>query len=136
MKYIRFKISTKILNNQFLRFFFVGGFCASLNLLILYVMTGLLNFHYLLSVLVQTIVVNTIGFFLNRCFTFKKNQDKLWKGLLKYHTVMISSFLIVSALMYLLVDIIHVWYLSAFMIVTIIMIAFNFVSHKKWTFNN
>jgi putative flippase GtrA len=135
MKYSRSKILTKPLTNQFLRFLFVGGFCASLNILILYILTGILHFHYLVSVLVQTVAVNTIGFYLNKRFTFKKRKDGFWKGLIKYNSVMISSFLIVSILMYFLVDVLHIWYLSSFVIVTISTIIFNFVFHKKWTFN-
>lgn len=139
MKYIRSHIRSKILDsslrNQFLRFFIVGGFCASLNIIILYVLTDLCKFHYLVSILIQNIVVNSIGFYLNRAFTFKKKEDDLLQGLIKYHIVMISSLVIVSFLMYLFVDIFHIWYMTAFIVITIIMIAYNFISHKKWTFN-
>ncbi|MBD2178016.1 GtrA family protein [Pseudanabaena sp. FACHB-1998] len=139
MKNIRLRIKSKILDrslrNQFLRFFLVGGFCASLNLIILYTLTDLCRFHYLVSILIQNIVVNSIGFYLNRAFTFKNQKDNFLQGLIKYHMVMVSSLLIVSILMYLLVDIFHVWYMTAFIFVTIIMIAYNFISHKKWTFN-
>lgn len=135
MKYIRSKIPAKLLANQFLRFFLVGGFCASLNILGLYILTSILHVHYLISILTQTVLVNAVGFYLNKRFTFKNSKDGFWKGLIKYNSVMISSFLIVSILMYFLVDILHVWYLSAFIFVTIIMIIFNFVSHKKWTFS-
>lgn len=136
MRYLRFKIPAKIQSSQFFRFFFVGGFCASLNIVILYVFTGLLNLHYLISIVIQTIIVNTIGFLLNRRFTFKKSNKKFWKELAKYHYVMLLSFLMVSILMYLFVDVLQIWYLLAFVIVTIIMIVFNFISHKKWTFKD
>ncbi len=139
MKYIRSRIPSKVLDrflrNQFLRFFIVGGFCASLNLIILYVLTDLCKFHYLVSILIQNIVVNSIGFYLNRVFTFKQKEDDLLQGLIKYHIVMISSLVIVSFLMYLFVDIFRIWYMTAFVVVTVIMIAYNFISHKKWTFN-
>ncbi|WP_055074571.1 GtrA family protein [Pseudanabaena sp. 'Roaring Creek'] len=134
MKYLKSKASYVSLENQFLRFFMVGGFCAFLNIVILYILTGILNFHYLLSVLIQTVVVNYIGFYLNRRFTFKKTKGNFWEGLVKYYTVMISSFLMVSSLMYLLVDIFRVWYLYAFILITIMMMIFNFLSHQKWTF--
>ncbi|TYQ30716.1 GtrA family protein [Pseudanabaena sp. UWO310] len=134
MKYLKSKASYVSLENQFLRFFMVGGFCAFLNIVILYILTGILNFHYLLSVLIQTVVVNYIGFYLNRRFTFKRTKGEFWEGLAKYYAVMISSFLMVSSLMYLLVDIFHVWYLYAFVLITIMMMIFNFLSHQKWTF--
>jgi putative flippase GtrA len=134
MKYLRARIPNSLLINQFLRFFFIGGFCASLNILILYILTGILNLHYSFSILIQTLVVNSIGFYLNKKFTFKKNKDSFWREFLKYHTVMFSSFLLVLLLMFLFVDIFHVWYLFSFFIVSVIMISYNFISHKKWTF--
>ena len=136
MRYLRSKVPQKIQSSQFLRFFFVGGFCASLNLLILYIFTGLVGFHYLISLAIQTVVVNTIGFLLNRKFTFKKSGRRFWKELAKYHYVMLSSFLVVSSLMYLFVDIFQIWYMLSFIIVTIVMLIFNFISHKKWTFKD
>lgn len=139
MKHIHSRIKSKVLDrslrNQFLRFFTVGGFCAFLNLIILYILTDLCKFHYLVSILIQNIFVNSIGFYLNRSFTFKKAKDNFLQGLIKYHIVMVSSLIIVSFLMYLFVDIFHIWYMTAFIIVTVIMIAYNFISHKKWTFN-
>ena len=136
MRHLRSKIPARIQSSQFLRFFFVGGFCASLNILILYIFTGLLNFHYLFPLIIQAIVVNTIGFLLNRKFTFQKSEKRFWKELIKYHYVMLSSFLLVSSLMYLFVDIFQIWYMFSFIIVTIIMLVFNFISHKKWTFRD
>jgi putative flippase GtrA len=128
------RIFAQIPAKQFIKFFVVGGFCASLNILIIYILTGIFQLHYLVSIAVQTILVNSIGFYLNKRFTFKQNKNNLWKGLLKYHTVMLSSLIIVSILMYLLVDIFKIWYLFAFVVVTIIMTIVNFFSHKKWTF--
>lgn len=128
------RVLAQIPAKQFIKFFVVGGFCAALNILIIYILTGIFQLHYLVSIAVQTILVNSIGFYLNKRFTFKQNKTNLWKGLLKYHTVMLSSLIIVSILMYLLVDIFKIWYLFAFVIVTIIMTIVNFLSHKKWTF--
>lgn len=47
---------------------------------------------------------------------------------------MASSLLTFSILMYLLVDVMHIWYLSAFILLTIGMTFYNFLSHKRWTF--
>jgi putative flippase GtrA len=129
----KFKIPN-IISNKFLRFSLVGGFCALQNILILYFLTDILKLHYIFSTLAQMIFVNTIGFYLNKRYTFKTKINRLWYELWKYHTVMFSSFLTVLVLMYLLVEVLHTWYLYAFIILTIGMTGCNFLMHKKWTF--
>jgi putative flippase GtrA len=128
------KILQKIKKNQFLRFCLVGGFCASQNILIIYLLTGLFKVHYIFSIFLQTVFVNSIGFYLNSRYTFNGNKNEFWQELFKYHTVMLSSILTVSILMYVLVDILHIWYLYAFITLTIAMTIYNFIAHKKWTF--
>lgn len=136
MKNVRFstKVLPKIKENQFLRFCLVGGFCAFQNILIIYFFTSFLKLHYIISIFIQMLFVNSIGFYLNSRYTFKTKNNNFWQELLKYHTVMISSVLTVSVLMYFLVDILHIWYLYAFIILTIATTLYNFIAHKKWTF--
>lgn len=126
--------ANKILRTQFLRFCLIGAFCAFQNILILYILTSLFHFHYIFSIFLQVLYVNTLGFYLNRRYTFMLQSNQFWQELLKYQTVMISSFFTVSILMYFLVDILHIWYLYAFVILTIGMTLYNFFAHKKWTF--
>jgi putative flippase GtrA len=128
------KVQNLLKNNQFLKFCLVGAFCAFQNILILYILTPLLNLHYIFSIFVQILYVNTLGFYLNRRYTFTLQTNRFWQELFKYHTVMISSFFIVSVLMYILVDFMHIWYLYAFISLTIGMTLYSFFAHKKWTF--
>ncbi|HSA45617.1 MAG TPA: GtrA family protein [Candidatus Competibacteraceae bacterium] len=121
-------------NNELIKFCIVGSFCALQNILILYYLTSILNFHYIFSIFLQMLYVNTLGFYLNRRYTFSVQSSQFWQELFKYHTVMVSSFFTVSILMYLLVEVMHIWYLSAFILLTIGMTIYNFLAHKRWTF--
>lgn len=133
MNNIRLKIDT-ITNSKFFKFLLVGGFCTLQNIVWLYVLTTLLGLHYIVSTIILMITVNTLGFYLNRRFTFKKQGDNFWHELWKYHTVMLSSSVTVLILMYVLVDIVGIWYLYANIIITIGMTLVNFLMHHKWTF--
>ncbi len=133
MKTIKLNIH-HILHNNFFRYSIIGAFCACQNVAILYFLKSILNLHYIFATIIQMIFVNSIGFYLNRRYTFKTEINNFWHELWKYHTVMFSGFLTVLVLMYLFVDILNIWYLYAFIIITIIMTAFNFLMHKKWTF--
>lgn len=123
-----------IFRSKFFRYSIIGAFCACQNIAILYFLKSILNLHYIFATIIQMIFVNSIGFYLNKRYTFKTRINNFWHELWKYHTVMFSGFLTVLVLMYLLVDILGIWYLHAFIIVTIIMTLFNFLMHKKWTF--
>lgn len=121
-------------HNELIKFCIIGSFCALQNILILYCLTSILNVHYIFSIFFQTLYVNSLGFYLNRRYTFSVKNGQFWQELFKYHTVMASSLLTFSILMYLLVDVMHIWYLSAFILLTIGMTFYNFLSHKRWTF--
>ena len=127
---------SKIIKNQLFRFIIIGGFCALQNTFWLYLLTTILGLHYAISTIILTLIVNSLGYYLNRRYTFKlqKKKDNFWQGLLKYHLVMLSSFLIVLFFMYILVELIKIWYLYAHLFITIGMTLYNFVMHKKWTF--
>ena len=122
--------------SQVFKFLLIGGFCTLQNIVWLYFFTTILGFHYIVSTIILMITVNSLGFYLNRRFTFKKQGNNFWQELCKYHTVMISSCLTVLLFMYILVDILHFWYLYANILITVVMTFFNFFLHKKWTFKS
>lgn len=124
----------KILRSKFLRFCLVGGFCALLNLFILYILTTILNWHYILSTIFLMFSVNVLGFYLNKRYTFKTEKKRFWRELWKYQTVMFSSFITILLLMYLLVDVFRIWYIYANIIITVGTTSYNFLMHKNWSF--
>jgi putative flippase GtrA len=121
-------------NSQFIRFAIVGGFCAALNLISLYVLTSLLKINYMLSTLIALIGINFLGFYLNKYYTFETDKSRFWQELWKYYSVMFSSFLLNLFFMYLLVDIFKMWYIYASITITIGFIIYNFLMHKNWSF--
>lgn len=133
MKRINSKIH-KVKSSNFFKFCAIGAFCTFLNLIFLYELTTILKIHYIVATIILMFTVNTLGFYLNRRYTFKSKKKRFWHELWKYHTVMLSSFFTVLALMYLLVDIFHIWYLYANLIITVGMTLFNFLMHKNWSF--
>ncbi|MGK7946886.1 MAG: GtrA family protein [Microcystaceae cyanobacterium] len=127
------KIKT-IINGKIFRFLVIGGFCAGLSLLIMYAFTDLFNLHHLISTVISIIVTNFIGFYLNKYYTFKTKRKLFWREMWKYYSVMISSYLLNLMIMYLLVDIIDIWYLYATMIIIVLLTPYNFLLHKFWSF--
>jgi len=120
---------------RFLRFALVGGFCASLNLLILWFTTSWIGWHYFFGITFSFFGVNWIGLFLNNRFTFS-NDSRLHFGEVKrYYSVMFVSLLLNLVMMRILVGSLGINYLASSVLVTLIFAAFNFLAHHVWTFS-
>lgn len=119
---------------RLIRFVIVGGLCFVTNLAVLYVGTDLLGWHYLLSMAVSTVVANTLGWILNRLWTFWKSRRPWWVEYARYMSVSFSNSLISLLLMVLSVNVIGLHYLLSSAIIAILMLLFNYISHRDWSF--
>jgi len=119
---------------KFVTFAVVGGFCALLSLAILWLLTSWLGVHYLLSTVVTFLVTTPVGFWLNKILTFRTRRGYARIEWPRYFLVMSISFGSSIALMYLLVSVLGLWYLLANMIVIGVLLAFNFLTHDRWSF--
>jgi putative flippase GtrA len=125
----------KVEANKFVAFLCIGGFCAALSLVLMYLFTSLLRLHYLFSFILVFFIGNSIGFYFNKNYTFQTKQQYFWKELSKYFTVMASSFFVNLILMFLMVNTLKIWYLYANLILIVFFAFINFMIHSKWSFN-
>lgn len=116
------------------RFVMVGGLCFMVNLLVLYVATDIWGWHYLLSMLLSIAVANTLGWFLNRVWTFGSSSSTLLAEYIRYLTVNLSSFAFSLLSMAVLVTGVGVHYLVASALNAVVLTVFNFLAHRGWSF--
>ncbi len=129
------KVCQLILKRKaFIRFAFIGSFCASLNLASLYVMVSHWKWNYIIATTIAWFLINLLGFCLNKYYTFVTPNVAFFQELWKYYMVMLSSFFMNLLLMFILVDILLVWYLYASLVITIGFLIYNFLLHKHWSF--
>jgi putative flippase GtrA len=122
-------------NKKIIRFLIVGGTCAVYNLAMLYYLTSILKFYYLFSFILVFLTGNLIGFYLNKFYTFKTRKKLFWKELLKYYSVMTSNFILGLILMFVMVNLLKLWYFYAMALLTVVGTVYNFWLHNKWSFN-
>lgn len=120
---------------RFLRFALVGGFCASLNLLILWFTTSWIGWHYFFGITFSFFGVNWIGLVLNNRFTFSNGSRLHFGDVKRYYFVTIASLFLNLVMMRILVGILGINYLLSSVLVTLIFTAFNFLAHHVWTFS-
>lgn len=78
-------------------------------------------------------VVN--NFVLNKAWTFQNKSKNYRKLFIKFLIVSIVGLLLTVLCMYLFVNIAHIWYIFAKALTSLIVLSWNFLGNKFWTFN-
>jgi putative flippase GtrA len=118
---------------QFLRFGLVGFLCFLGGLASVYLLTDRLHLHYVLSMAISLLLLNLIGWLLNRHWTFGLRVRRSWAELARYLLVSGTSFALTLVLLALLVSGLGLNYLVASAIVALLMTALNFTAHRLWS---
>lgn len=116
------------------RFLIVGGFCYALNFLILLVATQAVHLHYLPSMVISILVVNVVGWWLNRTWTFDAGATGLATSFIRYTTASMASMLSALGAMVVLVSLLGIHPLLANVLVAVAMVVVNFFLHRNWSF--
>lgn len=119
---------------KFLRYAFVGGACALLNLGILWLLVSGLGLNYLVSSMISFFALTPVGFWAQKLVTFRTPRAAAPIEWPRYFLTMGSSLAANLALMYLLVSVLGVWYLAASIVVTLVLLAANFLVNDLWSF--
>ena len=119
---------------KFLTYAAVGGLVAALNLAVQWLGTSLLGLHYLASVLISFFTLTPLAFWLQKLMTFRTPRAAAPFEWPRYFLTMGSSLAANLALMFLLVSLLGVWYLLAALIVTLALLAANFLVNDLWSF--
>ncbi len=135
MKQITHNLYKKIKNApQFLKFFFIGGFFAFLDLVILYILTDILGLFYLYSAVIGFVIVTSIAFVVHKKFTFQcKREDKIIQYI-SFFLVNLTWLAIYSAILYGGVEYLHLFYLMVAVFGKFLVFVWNFLANKYITF--
>lgn len=119
---------------RFLSYAVVGGICAALNLAALWLLTSVVGLHYLLSTMISFFTLTPVGFWLQKLVTFRTPRTAAGFEWPRYLATMGSSFAANLLLMYVLVSLAGLWYLAASVVVTLALLATNFLVNDRWSF--
>lgn len=119
---------------KFLTYAMVGGACTLLNLAVLWLLTSKFGLHYLLSTMFSFFALTPAGFWLQKRVTFRTPRAAAGSEWPRYFATMGSSFAANLGLMYVMVSLLGVWYLAASVVVTLILLATNFIINDRWSF--
>lgn len=117
-----------------LRFAIVGGANFLFSWVLLWCLTGLLHWPYLLSTAVAFILGTLLGHRGNRSFTFRAGDQAYLPQLARYALAMLTTLALSLLIMWVLVDIAGLNYLVANAFVALGLAAFNFLMSSRWVF--
>ena len=117
-----------------IRFGGVGGLCALLNFVILYVGTSLLHAHYLASAAVSFAVLTPLSYMLHKYFSFRDKQPVATVQVAQYLINLLAGVGANLGLMIALVELASVNYLAAALLSTSAVFAGSYVVNAFWVF--
>jgi putative flippase GtrA len=133
-RYLEF-IKVVFRGNKVLRFILAGGTSALSQIAILYLFTDILGLWYLYASILSFVIALFISFTLQKFWAFR---DKAIRGVhaqfMKYAMIIFVGLLLNTTLMFLLVDLLHFWYILAQIITGALIAVFNFLSYRKYIF--
>lgn len=117
---------------QLVRFSGVGLVCLAASTSALAALHDLAGLHYLLAFVIAFCFGSVLGYVLNGRFTFSARLSRT--GVFRY--VLLNGILLVvnSALMKVLVDTAHVWYIAASLLLAALSTPMSFLLHRSFSY--
>ena len=114
-----------------------GGMAAAVDFSLLYILTDWTGLWYLASAAIAYVASFFTAFFLQKFWTFRDaSMERIKKQFLIYGTIAIVSLIINSIMMYVLVSLAHIWYMTAQFITSGVLAIGSFVVNRSITFKN
>jgi putative flippase GtrA len=121
------------LAGQFLRFGSIGFLCFLCGLALVFILTEWLRLHYLLSMAIALLVMNFVGWLLNRHWTFASRARRSWAEFARYLLVNAAGFVLTLLLLEMMVSWLGLNYLVASAFIAVLMAGLNFTAHRLWS---
>lgn len=124
------KILEKKIIKQILKFGVVGGLAFVIDYALLYLLTEFLNIHYLVSSIISFSVSVIFNYILSIKWVFDVNKRQDVKEFIVFIVLSIIGLGINSLIMYIMVDLMNVYYMASKIVATAVVMVYNFITRK------
>ncbi|HAM88865.1 MAG: hypothetical protein US83_C0015G0011 [Candidatus Falkowbacteria bacterium GW2011_GWC2_38_22] len=97
----------------YIKYLISGSTGAFVNLSSLYLLTEFAGFHYIASAIIAFFISLSISFNLQKKWTFRNGETEVARQVSIYLAITLSNLFINMFLLYILVDVFHIWYMLA-----------------------
>ena len=115
---------------QFIRYIFVGGIAAVVNIGMLYVFTDIFKIHYLISNILAFILGLIVNYTLSKKLVFQDKKVNKKKEFIIYALIGVIGLLFDTLFMFIFTSSIKVYYMLSKIISTILVFIWNFIARK------
>jgi putative flippase GtrA len=119
---------------EVIRYLATGTLCVALNVVIIVLLTERLRLHYLLSIFVCFVLVTSVGFCLNRVWTFRKRATGAHRDLARYVVVALTQIPVSLVACGICVELLHIPYPMAVVLVGGVFAPATYLVHRRWSF--
>ena len=124
---------------QIIRYLIVGGVVVSVNLSALYIFTDVFNIYYIISTIYAFLLSFCVSFFLQKFWTFN-NQDvsgmRVARQMIFYLCLQGFCLSLNTALMYVFVEYLHIWYIASQAIISLVIAIGAFLISRRFIFTS
>lgn len=124
------KILEQKIIKQILKFGVVGGLAFVIDYALLYLLTEFLNIHYLISSIISFSVSVIFNYILSIKWVFDVNKKQDVKEFIIFIVLSIIGLGINSLIMYIMVDLMNVYYMASKIVATAVVMVYNFITRK------
>lgn len=124
------KILEQKIIKQILKFGVVGGLAFVIDYALLYLLTEFLNIHYLVSSIISFSVSVIFNYILSIKWVFDVNKKQDVKEFIIFIVLSIIGLGINSLIMYIMVDLMNVYYMASKIVATAVVMVYNFITRK------
>lgn len=124
------KVLNNKLINQILKFGVVGGLAFVIDYTLLYILTEFLGIHYLISSVISFTVSVIFNYIMSIKWVFDVNREQGVKEFVVFVVLSIIGLGINSLIMYLMVDIMSIYYMISKLVSTAVVMVYNFITRK------
>lgn len=124
------KILEQKIIKQILKFGVVGGLAFVIDYALLYLLTEFLNIHYLVSSIISFSVSVIFNYILSIKWVFDVNKKQDVKEFIIFIVLSIIGLVINSLIMYIMVDLMNVYYMVSKIVATAVVMVYNFITRK------
>ena len=130
-----YKFSLYLYNHRVVRFLFSGGLATAANIIPLFVLVHFFYMWYLLAAVFSFITAVAVSFMMQKFFTFNDyTREKIKQQTTLYFGIQIFNLCINTLLMYVGVNLLHIQYLLAQVLISGVMAVYNFFVYKHLVF--
>jgi dolichyl-phosphate beta-glucosyltransferase len=118
----------------FVKYATVGVTGTALDVGSLYVFVDLLHIPVLVAAALSFILAVVNNFVLNKIWTFRNNSRNFRKQFIKFFLVSVVGLVLTEIFMAMFVYLLDIWYILSKLITSVIVLTWNFLANKNWTF--